>query len=158
MSVATVPSEPRRRTASTPVHCAQPLLHDFTVPEKDPAAVPEARRLLLSVVSAWELPLTAETLHDLELLSGEAIANAVLHTTEPCSVRVRWTGALLRVEVTDAAPERPAQPDQEPYAENGRGLLLIASLAADWGCARTATGKTIWFEVMPADPAADWTS
>ncbi|MBB1243791.1 ATP-binding protein [Streptomyces durbertensis] len=133
-------------------------MHDFTVPEKDPAAVPEARRLLLSVVSAWQLPLAADTLHDLELLSGEAIANAVLHTSEPCSVRVRWTGTLLRVEVTDATPGQPTQPDQEPYAESGRGLLLIASLAANWGCARTAAGKTIWFEVTPADPATGRTS
>ncbi|KAB1139594.1 ATP-binding protein [Streptomyces luteolifulvus] len=128
----------------------QPLLHSFRVFPEDPAAVPKARRLLLSVVRGWNLPLTDETQDDLELLSSEVIANAVLHTTGPCSVTVRWTGVRLRVGVTDTAPGLPAPRSRELYAESGRGLLLVASVAASWGSARTATGKVVWFEVAPA--------
>ncbi|MDH2388962.1 ATP-binding protein [Streptomyces sp. HNM0663] len=132
----------------------QPPAHSFTVPAGDPAAVPKARRLLLSAVRTWELPLVDETLHDLALLSGEVIANAVLHTAGPCSVTVRWTGVRLRVEVSDTAGTLPTQRDRELYAESGRGLILIETLAASWGSAGTATGKVIWFEVTPAAPAA----
>ncbi|MEG3627589.1 ATP-binding protein [Streptomyces poriticola] len=168
MSMTTVPSEPRRRTAHEPeadnpdspqarhTHAtdnhAQPHFHTLSVPAEDPAAVPVARRLLLSAVRTWELPLADETLHDLELLAGEAIANAVLHTTGPCSVTVRWTGARLRVEVTDTADRLPTRRGLELHAECGRGLTLIAALAESWGSAGTATGKVTWFEVAPAAP------
>ena len=71
----------------------QPLFHSLRIAQKDPAAVPEARRLLPSVVRAWNLPLADTTHDDLELLSSEVITNAVCHTTGPCSVTVRWTGS-----------------------------------------------------------------
>ncbi len=135
--------------------CARPLSHSFAVPAKDPAAVPRSRRLLLSAVRAWEVPLVDETLYDLALLSGEVIANAVLHTSGPCSVTVSWTGTRLRVEVADTADRLPTQRARELYAESGRGLTLVASLAASWGSAGTATGKVIWFEVAPAASALD---
>ncbi|MEU3049952.1 ATP-binding protein [Streptomyces sp. NPDC006984] len=166
MSMTAVPSEPRRRTAHAPEadtpdssrsctngNHVQPFFCTLSVPAKDPAAVSVARRLLLSTVRTWELVLTDETLHDLELLTGEAIANAVLHTTGPCAVSVRWTGTRLRVEVTDTAAPVPVQRGLvEPHAECGRGLTLIAALAATWGSAGTATGKVTWFEVGPALP------
>jgi hypothetical protein len=82
------------------------------------------------------------------------IANAVRHTTGPCSVTVRWTGVRLRVEVTDTGVELPAPRGRELYAESGRGLVLVASMAASWGSARTVTGKVVWFEVAPTAPTA----
>ncbi|MGI5399206.1 ATP-binding protein [Streptomyces sp. CA-135486] len=133
----------------------QSLLHSFRVSPEDPATVPKARRLLLAVVRDWNLPLADETQDDLGLLSSEVIANAVRHTTGPCSVTVRWTGVRLRVEVTDTGSALPAPRGRELYAQSGRGLVLVASLAASWGSTRTATGKVVWFEVAPALPTAD---
>ncbi|MFK4222517.1 ATP-binding protein [Streptomyces sp. NPDC019890] len=133
----------------------QSLFHSFRVSPEDPATVPKARRLLLAVVRDWNLPLADETQDDLGLLSSEVIANAVSHTTGPCSVTVRWTGVRLRVEVTDTVAGLPTPRRHELYAESGRGLVLVASLAASWGSTRTATGKVVWFEVAPAPPTAD---
>ncbi|MEV1053821.1 ATP-binding protein [Streptomyces sp. NPDC059017] len=133
----------------------QTLFHSFQLDPEDPASVPKARRLLLSLVRDWNLPLAHETHDDLGLLSSEVINNAIRHTSGPCSVTVRWTGARLRVEVTDTAAGLPTPRGRAPYAESGRGLLLVASVAASWGSARTATGKVVWFEVAPAAPTAD---
>ncbi|WP_326768961.1 ATP-binding protein [Streptomyces sp. NBC_01591] len=32
------------------------------------------------------------------------------------------------------------------HDESGRGLLLVSSLAREWGTSTTAHGKTVWFE------------
>ncbi|MFE0089956.1 hypothetical protein [Streptomyces sp. NPDC058991] len=68
-----------------------------------------------------------EVPYDHSLLSGEVIANAVLHTTGPCSVTVSRTGARLRVEVAGTADRLPTQRARELCAESGRGLTLVAS-------------------------------
>ncbi|MGP3927816.1 ATP-binding protein [Streptomyces sp. 8N616] len=131
-----------------------PLVHNFPVAAED-QAVPKARRLVLQVVRDWGLPLPDETLDETALLSSEVIANAVRHAAGPCDVTVRWTGLRLRVEVTDTAPRLPSPRTHALYAESGRGLMLVASLAAAWGTTPTATGKVVWFEMTPpATPTA----
>ncbi|MET9694492.1 ATP-binding protein [Streptomyces sp. NPDC006514] len=111
--------------------------------------MPEARRLVLTVVRGWDLQLTSETLEELALLCSEIIANAVRHTTGPSTLTVLWTGSRLRVEVTDTAPGLPAPRGCTLNAESGRGLMLIAALATDWGTTPTPTGKAVWFEMTP---------
>lgn len=115
-------------------------------------AVPEARRLVLAVVRGWDLQLTSETLEELALLCSEIIANAVHHTTGPSTLTVLWTGSRLRVEVTDTAPGLPAPRGCTLNAESGRGLMLIAAIATDWGTTPTPTGKAVWFELTPPPP------
>ncbi|WP_202198361.1 MULTISPECIES: ATP-binding protein [Streptomyces] len=117
-------------------------------------AVPEARRLVLAVVRGWDLQLTSETLEELALLCSEIIANAVRHTTGPSTVTVLWTGSRLRVEVTDTAPGLPAPRGCTLNAESGRGLMLIAAIATDWGTTPTPTGKAVWFEMTPTAATA----
>jgi hypothetical protein len=89
------------------------------------------------------VPFTEERLEDLELLAGEVIANAVGHTQAPCSVAVRWTGVRVRVEVADSSAVRPKPRSSSPDAEDGRGLLLVDALAADWGSFYDPAGK-VW--------------
>ncbi|MDK1344399.1 hypothetical protein QNO09_13990 [Streptomyces sp. 378] len=54
----------------------EPLCRGFTLSTGDETG-PTARRLVLSTVGDWGLPLPDETLDDLALLSGEVIANAL---------------------------------------------------------------------------------
>ncbi|MEW2636460.1 ATP-binding protein [Streptomyces sp. NPDC048389] len=119
---------------------SEPMCRRFTLSAAK-ETVPTARRLVLATVRDWGLPLPDETLDDLALLSGEVIANALLHASGPYTAVVSWARARLRVEVADTA-------------ESGRGLLLVAALAADWGSTPTATGKTVWFEVAPRVPTS----
>ncbi|WP_164495766.1 ATP-binding protein [Streptomyces sp. ADI95-16] len=115
-------------------------------------AVPKTRRLVLAVVHGWNLRLTGETLDELALLCSEIITNAVRHTTGPSTLTVLWTGTRLRVEVTDTAPELPSPRGCTHHAESGRGLMLIAAIATDWGTTPTPTGKAVWFEMAPPPP------
>jgi hypothetical protein len=63
---------------------------------------------------------------------------------------------LIRIEVGDAStclPRFGSETVAGPEDESGRGLLLVAVLAARWGTApRTPVGKTVWAEVVGDPP------
>jgi len=90
---------------------------------------------------------------DAALLVSELFGNSVQHARsdapgETITVAVTAGDGLVRVEVTDRSGVgtpglRPAGRD----AEGGRGLQLVASLAARWGW-RQCGGRTVtWFEL-----------
>ncbi|MEU5094150.1 ATP-binding protein [Streptomyces sp. NPDC020996] len=124
-----------------------PKSSSFRVPS-DVGSVSSARRRVVAVVRDWDLPLVEDTVETLELLAGEVIANAVLHTGQGCQVTVSWDGTCVRFEAEDAEggllPQRtPANSDEE----SGRGLQLVDSLAQRWGSRPTPDGKVVWFEI-----------
>ncbi|MFD0225998.1 ATP-binding protein [Streptomyces hirsutus] len=136
-------------TFRTPV----PKSSSFRVPS-DIGSVSSARRRVVAIVRDWDLPLAEETVETLELLAGEVIANAVVHTGEGCRVTVSWDGTRVRLEAEDAEggllPQRaPADLDEE----NGRGLQLVAGLAQRWGSRPTTDGKAVWFEIGGCSPS-----
>ncbi|WP_169985665.1 ATP-binding protein [Microbispora sp. H10836] len=112
-----------------------------------PTSVGRARRLTRERLRAWDMEKLSDTA---ELLVSELVTNVLCHTC--CGdlvVRLSAVEGLLRCEVEDcdgALPEmaRPCAGD-----ENGRGLLLLDSLACCWGAERTRRGKIMWFE-LPA--------
>jgi anti-sigma regulatory factor (Ser/Thr protein kinase) len=87
------------------------------------------------------------------LLVSEIFSNSVRHSGsaaagETVTVAVISGDSTVRVEVTDRAglgtPElRPAGRD----AEGGRGLQLVAGLAARWGWRRRGGRLVTWFEL-----------
>ncbi|MGA2829893.1 MAG: ATP-binding protein [Streptosporangiaceae bacterium] len=89
------------------------------------------------------------------LLVSELFGNSVRYSRsgepgETVTVAVTAGGGIVRVEVTDrggpGAPElRPAGGD----AEDGRGLGLVAVLAARWGWRRCGRRTVTWFELRP---------
>lgn len=82
------------------------------------------------------------------LLVSEVAGNAVLHAYgQEVAVRVLLRASRLRVEVWDGSPELPLPRGANDRAENGRGLLLIETLAADWGVEPQPDGKVFWFEI-----------
>ncbi|KES05436.1 hypothetical protein BU52_19535 [Streptomyces toyocaensis] len=124
-----------------------PKSSSFRVPS-DTGAVSSARRRVVAIVHDWDLPLVEGTVETLELLAGEVIANAVVHTGESCQVTVSWDGLRVRLEAEDTKgghlPEWvPAGLD----GESGRGLQLVDGLAQAWGCRPTTGGKAVWFEI-----------
>ena len=86
---------------------------------------------------------------------AELAANAVTHGRVPgrdFEVRLTRTVTALRVEVADTRTEERPPVDGAPAtpadSETGRGLLLVAGLAARWGVAeRQGPGKTVWAEI-----------
>ena len=84
---------------------------------------------------------------------AEVVTNAVLHAHTEFEVAAVLAGdGGLRVEVSDRNPHRPAQRAYGERATTGRGMQLVAAVAADCGVERRgADGKTVWFVVRGED-------
>ncbi len=113
------------------------------------AAVRSTRLSVMLAILSWPVPLSKESLHDVELCAAELITNAVEHTETSCRVTLRWTGVRLRTEVVDSSPILPGRSAADDMATNGRGLLLVEALAHSWGWHPVQEGKVVWFEVAP---------
>jgi anti-sigma regulatory factor (Ser/Thr protein kinase) len=90
-------------------------------------------------------------LDDVELVGSELVANAVVHAQAPIRLEA-WLvdGGGIRVSVRDAAPDiHPPDTEQAALAETGRGLMVVAAVAATWGWHVDDDGatKTVWAEL-----------
>ncbi|MET9296248.1 ATP-binding protein [Streptomyces sp. NPDC003077] len=86
------------------------------------------------------------------LVLSELFTNAVNHARVPRGrqVETRFVrlGGGLRIEVHDAADERPCMLSPGPDSDGGRGLFLVAALASRWGVSeRGGPGKAVWAEL-----------
>ncbi len=91
-----------------------------------------------------------DTCEILTLLVSELVSNAVVHGAGPVTVELDQTPERLRVSVGDTSSSLPIvrrQPDHA--AANGRGMMLVDSLAQAWGVrdSPSGTGKHVWFAV-----------
>ena len=91
--------------------------------------------------------------NDAALLVTELFGNSVRHSSsglpgETITVTVTACAGVVRVEVTDRSG--PGVPELRPPgddAEGGRGLGLVAGLAARWGWWRRDGRTVTWFEL-----------
>ena len=84
------------------------------------------------------------------LLVSELVSNSVLHARTDLAVTVEVSEGAVVVEVEDCnpAPVPVRLPgDAMPSGATGRGLHLVAELAASWGVRRVDGGKVVWFEL-----------
>ncbi|WP_405669359.1 ATP-binding protein [Streptomyces sp. NBC_00055] len=113
-------------------------------------SVGRARRLAIEQVGEWRLDELADTV---ELLVSELVTNALCHTRGPVRMNLQVRGARLRCEVDDTNSDGPVRRSVCADAEGGRGMEILDLLAEAWGSSRTATGKTLWFELPVPVPA-----
>ncbi|UPT45781.1 MULTISPECIES: ATP-binding protein [Streptomyces] len=140
-----------------PVRIARPAQprftwHHFTMQfSSTPRGARLARYLAGERLDTWGIPYGSDAHDALTLIVAELSANAVSHGMVPgrdFRLRLSAEAATVRVEATDTRGERvpalnvPSTDDQE----DGRGLLLVAALADNWGWfPRTdGPGKTVW--------------
>ncbi len=90
--------------------------------------------------------MTETTAEVAELLVSELVTNAVRFSGDPArplryserastgliSLSLRHFPEDLLIEVFDTDAKPPVLTDPDLYAENGRGLMLVAALARDW--------------------------
>ena len=111
--------------------------------------------LVRKTLTVWldERQVDEEPREDLVLAVSEAVTNAITHGESPVTVAVSWSGGQLRVEVHDRSRFMPAPWPviDSADAETGRGLLLVDTLAADWGFYRTPGGKAVYFTLECAE-------
>jgi anti-sigma regulatory factor (Ser/Thr protein kinase) len=83
-----------------------------------------------------------------ELLTSELVTNALIHTDDDAVLTATVGPRGVRVEVRDfvAGRPRPSAPGSGE-ATNGRGLVLLESLADAWGVRAHGVGKSVWFEL-----------
>ncbi|MEV2213687.1 ATP-binding protein [Streptomyces sp. NPDC050997] len=115
-----------------PAPAPAPWEYSLSIPN-DPRAVTICRRTLRLILTMHGLIRLADTA---ELLATELVANAVLHTKGPATLRVRWSAGVLRIGAWDANPEPPGPPGELASltdAEAGRGLALVQACADVWG-------------------------
>jgi anti-sigma regulatory factor (Ser/Thr protein kinase) len=127
------------------------------------SAVAAARTEVEAAICAWCVPVDPDVAI---LLTSELVTNAVTHATSRSRRAARRGFAAeavllviaadddgLRVDVHDGSGDLPVLGDcpADADAETGRGLLLVTSLAAEWGFYRTPGGKAVYF-TLEAQP------
>lgn len=132
----------------------------FSVPSTA-RAVTDARHRLLAGIRDWELQADTsgkdegDLLGTVGLVATELLANSVQHAGPgSISVTARVTGDdTVRIEVTDTSSALPHMKLPDSDSEHGRGLFLVAALAARHDVEPTPSGKCCWAEIPLPEPA-----
>ena len=123
-----------------------------------PTAAPCARLHTTLVLWEWHLGALVRTA---ALVVSELVSNAVQASAgltgsrfagqwAPGTPPVRlWLSAdehRLVIQVWDGSDRPPLPQAVAPEADSGRGLLLVGSLSAEWGCytPEKSSGKVVW--------------
>jgi hypothetical protein len=123
-----------------------------------PTAAPCARLHAMLVLWEWDLGALA---HTAAVVVSELVTNAVQASVgmtgsqfagnwAPGTPPVRmWLSAdeyRVVIQVWDGSDQPPVPQPVEPEADCGRGLLLVGSLSAEWGCyaPENSSGKVVW--------------
>ena len=110
-----------------------------------PPAASTARAEVLAAVSAWHVPVDP---HVAALLTSELVTNAIQHEDDPgVMLAIKSCSGQLRVDVYDTSHAMPAPTNPPADAESGRGLILVAALADEWGYYGTPEGKAVYFSL-----------
>lgn len=120
-----------------------------------PVAAAQARKEVSDAIAAWDLAIDRDAA---VLLTSELVANAVLHDGGgTILLTISCCHCQLRVDVHDTSPTLPVPKQSAPLdSETGRGLLLVDSIADQWGYYRTPEGKAVFFALaIPDGSAAD---
>lgn len=118
-------------------------------------SVTTGRHFVRDTLLDWDL---ARLVEDAELGVSELVANAVRYAKTDVTLRIS-AGADVTITVIDSEPRlrRPFHHAvDDPYAESGRGLRIVAAVADDWGIEARSGGKAVWFSLaLPDRSVAD---
>src|ERR1700727_1179204 len=114
-------------------------------------AIPCFRLHAVAVLKEWRLPrdLVADAAMLVsELMTNAADASACMPERPPIALRLIATEKTLMIEAWDQSPLELEPREAGTYDECGRGLTVVAALAARWGCERTGyRRKRVWAEL-----------
>ncbi|MFW6695486.1 ATP-binding protein [Streptomyces sp. MAR4 CNX-425] len=107
------------------------------------ASVGKARDFVATVVGA------GDRTDDIRVCVSEVATNALQHTPagRRFLVRIIINEGVVRIEVHDAGGGTPRMCTPADTDDRGRGLMLVAAFADDWGSSgRLGPGKFVWME------------
>lgn len=126
-----------------------PLVRAFWEFAVSPTAPGAARGYVRHACAAWEVD--DEVREAAEIVVTELVTNAVEHASSASLVDVERGPSSFRLAVRDwdtaALPSVALPPATSP---RGRGLAMVAAVAADWGIQTHPDGKTVWAEMSTA--------
>jgi anti-sigma regulatory factor (Ser/Thr protein kinase) len=125
------------------VSAGQQRVAEVTLPAKATSPA-RARRFVGTTLAAWGL----DDGDDLVLVASELTTNALLHARTPMRVRLAEEAEGIRLSVRDGSGQQPRGRDFSVESGTGRGLLLLESLAAEWGVEPHDDGKTVWCRIV----------
>jgi anti-sigma regulatory factor (Ser/Thr protein kinase) len=109
---------------------------------------------------AWTAARIPPPLHsiaeDALLVVSELVTNAVRHGEPEIVLSVDIRADRIRIEVRDGNDALPKVPAMDPAVDRptGRGLLIVAATASDWGVVKSdEPGKCVWAEIRADLPA-----
>ncbi|MGW1004505.1 SpoIIE family protein phosphatase [Streptomyces sp. NPDC002520] len=111
--------------------------------DSTPSVVARVRKQTDEQLSAWGLD---EAAFSTELIVSELVTNAIRYGRPPIRLRLIHQDSTLICEVYDSSGSTPHMRRARMFDEGGRGLLLVAQLAARWGTRHDRIGKTVWAE------------
>ena len=115
-----------------------------TLTVQDVDAVSRARAFTRETLHSWRMAPLQETV---TLLVSEMVTNALVHTDGFAELELRRDDSKVRILVTDAHSRVPRPREVDLDATGGRGLMLVQSLAEEWGVEPSGGGKTVWAAV-----------
>lgn len=129
-------------------HCQRAVLDVMEMPA-EPQAVRRVRAFVLRALDAGGIG--GDVRDAMVLMASELVTNVVRHgggdghlTVLLFLLRAEKT---LRLEVHDTNRRLPVPRVADDADESGRGLLVVSSLATQWGACPTATGKYVFCEL-----------
>ncbi|WP_435971567.1 SpoIIE family protein phosphatase [Streptomyces sp. Qhu_M48] len=129
-------------------HLPPSELAEWTLPF-DFSAADTARTCVEECLRRWNHPADPFTA---TLVASELVTNAVRYGAAPITLRLITDSATgLICEVGDAGQAAPHLRHARAVDEGGRGLLICATLAENWGVRYTGEGKTVWAELGERD-------
>ncbi|MGQ0468210.1 MAG: ATP-binding protein [Sporichthyaceae bacterium] len=118
-----------------------------TALRNDANEVARARNLVGSSIERWGVPDDGGVAL---LLVSELVTNALRYGVQPMRLVARGDANGLRVEVHDGrVGEQPKLREPARGDLTGRGMVLVNTLAARWGCSEFGGTKQVWFETEP---------
>jgi hypothetical protein len=116
-------------------------------------AARRSRELVTEACARWDLP---ELAGPGCIVVTELVNNVVAHAHSGMTVRLALhRDGNLTIAVQDASPAAPSFTGRAaPTAYGGRGLLLVDSVARQWGSLSLDGGKVVWAVLHPEDEAS----
>lgn len=112
--------------------------------EPSPASPAHARAFTEQVLSGWSCDALIE---DAQLIISELVTNAIRHAGSSATLWLGLTTQTLRITVADEHQASPRPLPASLTRRHGRGLMVVAALAAAWGIEPHDRGKAVWAEL-----------
>ncbi|MFF5675776.1 ATP-binding protein [Streptomyces hygroscopicus] len=116
----------------------------------EPLQLAGLRRAVKAELAAWGMSALAG---EAQLITTELASNVIKHVGQGSAATLVLDADAdqLRVALHDSSDKEPQRLQPARDEESGRGLQLLAALAATWGTTPTAAGKAVWCE-LPLTP------